>query len=207
MTIVKGIIDFVMDILETIVFIGSFFIVVYLFIMQPNQVKGASMEPTFDSGDYIMTSKVTYKFRPPQRGDVIVFKSPKNPDIEYIKRVVGLPGDQVVIKNSQVFINDNLVPETYIAEATNVWDGGYAKEGVPMTVPDNYLFVMGDNRPRSSDSREFGPIPIDSIIGYVFYRYYPSSKAGWIINPLEKFKARLYPKAHGWLLSFLQDSL
>lgn len=196
-----------MDILETVVFIGSFFIVVYLFVMQPNQVKGASMEPTFDSGDYIMTSKVTYKFRPPQRGDVIVFKSPKNPDIEYIKRIVGLPGDQVIIKNSQVFINNNLVPETYISEATNLWDGGYAQEGVPMTVPANYLFVMGDNRPRSSDSREFGPVPIDSIIGYVFYRYYPSNKAGWITNPLKKFKARLYPEARGWLLSFLPDSL
>ena len=203
MTIVKGLIDFVMDILETVVFIGSFFIVVYLFIMQPNQVKGASMEPTFNNGDYIMTSKITYKFRAIQRGDVIVFKSPKNPDIEYIKRIVGLPGDQIVVKNSQVFINNNLVPETYISAATNLWDGGYTKEGVPTTIPSNYIFVMGDNRPRSSDSREFGPVTIDSIIGQVFYRYYPTSKAGWINNPLEKFKAQLYPVMNGWLLSFL----
>lgn len=203
MTIVKGLIDFVMDILETVVFIGSFFIVVYLFIMQPNQVKGASMEPTFISGDYIMTSKITYKFRPPKRGDVIVFKSPKNPDIEYIKRIVGVSGDKVEIKNSQIFVNNNLVPENYISEATNLWDGGYAKEGVPMTVLENYLFVMGDNRPRSSDSREFGPVPIDSIIGQVFYRYYPANKAGWIKNPLEKFKAQLYPVVNGLLLSFL----
>ncbi len=203
MTIVKGLIDFVMDILETVVFIGSFFIVVYLFIMQPNQVKGASMEPTFISGDYIMTSKITYKFRPVQRGDVIVFKSPKNPEIEYIKRIIGTPGDKIEIKNSQVFVNNNLVSETYISEVTNLWDGGYTKEGVPMTVPANYLYVMGDNRPRSSDSREFGPVPIDSIIGQVFYRYYPSNKAGWIKNPLEKFKAQLYPVMNEWLLSFL----
>jgi len=203
MKIVKGFIDFVMDILETVVFIGSFFIVVYLFIMQPNQVKGASMEPTFISGDYIMTSKITYKFRPPQRGDVIVFKSPRNPDIEYIKRIIGLPGDKININDSQVFINDNLLSENYISETTNLWDGGYAKENKPMTVPDNYLFVMGDNRPRSSDSREFGPVPIASIIGHVFYRYYPANKAGWITNPLEKFKAQLYPIVDGWLLSFL----
>ena len=85
MKIVKPIIDFVMDILETVVFIGSMFIVVYLFILTPNQVKGASMENTFHTGDYILTSRITYKFRKIERGDVVVFKSPKNPDIEYIK--------------------------------------------------------------------------------------------------------------------------
>jgi signal peptidase I len=207
MSIVKGIIDFVMDILETVVFIGSFFIVVYLFIMQPNQVKGASMEPTFISGDYIMTSKITYKFRPPKRGDVIVFKSPKNPDIEYIKRIIGLPGDQILIKDSQVFINNQLLPENYISAATNLWEDGFIKEGIPITVPNNYLFVMGDNRPRSSDSREFGPIPIDSVIGQVFYRYFPANKAGWIKNPLEKFKAELYPVPGGRSLSFWPNYL
>jgi len=205
MRILKGIIDFLMDILETVVFIGSFFIVVYLFIMQPNQVKGASMEPTFASGDYIMTSKITYKFRQPERGDVIVFKSPKNPDIEYIKRIIGLPGDKINIKNSQVYVNDKLITENYISDATNLWDGGYAKEGVPITVPENYLFVMGDNRPRSSDSREFGPVAVDSIIGHVFYRYYPANKVGWIRNPLKNFKAQAYPSITGQLLSFLQD--
>jgi len=95
--LLKGILDFVMDILETVVFIGSLFIVVYLFIMQPNQVKGASMDPTFNSGDYIFTSKITYKLRGFERGDVVVFKSPKNPDIEYIKRIIGLPGDKVMV--------------------------------------------------------------------------------------------------------------
>lgn len=79
MKIVKGLIEFVMEILETVVFVGSIFIVTYLFIMQPNQVKGASMEPTFLSGEYIFTSKITYKFRPMQKGDVVIFKSPKKP--------------------------------------------------------------------------------------------------------------------------------
>lgn len=184
MRFVKGIIDFVMDILETVVFIGSFFIVIYLFIMQPNQVKGASMEPTFQSGDFILTSKVTYKLRLPERGDVIVFKSPKNPDIEYIKRVIGVPGDTILVQNSQVSINNNIIKEAYISAATNLWEGGFLKDGEPVVIPENYLFVMGDNRPRSSDSREFGPVPIDSIIGQVFYRYYPANEAGWITNPL-----------------------
>ncbi|PIP64249.1 signal peptidase I [Candidatus Roizmanbacteria bacterium CG22_combo_CG10-13_8_21_14_all_33_16] len=184
MKIVKGLIEFVMEILETVVFVGSIFIVTYLFIMQPNQVKGASMEPTFLSGEYIFTSKITYKFRPMQKGDVVIFKSPKNPDIEYIKRVMGLPGDKVLVQNSEVYINGQQISENYISAKTNLWEGGFLKEGVTVTIPDGFIFVMGDNRPRSSDSREFGPININSIIGQVFYRYFPSNKIGPINNPI-----------------------
>jgi len=186
MNVLKSVIKFVMEILETIVFIGSLFIVVYLFIMQPNQVKGASMEPTFQSGDYIFTSKITYKFRPIKRGDVVVFKSPKNPDIDYIKRIIALPGDTLLVDNGIVYVNNNQVNENYISEQTNLWNGGYIKEGVSVTIPEEDIFVMGDNRPRSSDSREFGPISIDSIIGNVIYRYFPSTKMGIIKNPLPK---------------------
>jgi len=186
MNLVKGIIDFVMDILETIAFVGSLFIVIYLFILQPNQVKGVSMEPTFQSGDYILTSKISYKFKPIERGDVVVFNSPKNPNIEYIKRIIGLPGDKIMVKNGEVYVNDQILPETYISAKTNLWDGGFLKEGEPIIVPDNYLFVMGDNRPRSSDSREFGPIPISSVVGVVIYRYFPPNKMGFITNPLPK---------------------
>ena len=186
MNLIKSVIKFVMEILETIVFIGSLFIVVYLFIMQPNQVKGASMEPTFQSGDYIFTSKITYKFRPIKRGDVIVFKSPKNPDIDYIKRIIALPGDTLLVDNGTVYVNNNQVTENYISDVTNLWNGGYIREGESVTIPEEDIFVMGDNRPRSSDSREFGPIPIDSVIGNVFYRYFPSIKMGIIKNPLPK---------------------
>ncbi len=181
--IAKAVFDFVMDILETVVFIGSLFIVVYLFIMQPNQVKGASMDPTFNSGDYIFTSKITYKFRGYERGDVVVFKSPKNPDIEYIKRIIGLPGDKVMVKDSEVYVNGRMLTENYIAAKTNLWEGGFTKDGEEIVVPEGELYVMGDNRPRSSDSREFGTIPMSSIIGQVFYRYFPSSKVGPIENP------------------------
>jgi len=180
---IKTVIDFVMDILETVVFIGSLFIVVYLFIIAPNQVKGASMEPSFDSGDYILTSKVTYKLRSPDRGDVIVFKSPKNPDIDYIKRIIGIPKDKITISSSNVYVNDMLINEPYISDKTNLWDGGYIRDRIPLFVPDDEIFVMGDNRLHSSDSREFGPIPIDDIIGQVFFRYFPSNKVGVIKNP------------------------
>ncbi|PIP14972.1 signal peptidase I [Candidatus Roizmanbacteria bacterium CG22_combo_CG10-13_8_21_14_all_35_9] len=181
---IKAVIDFVMDVLETVVFIGSMFIVIYLFILTPNQVKGASMEPSFYSGEYILTSRVTYKFRKMQRGDVIVFKSPKNPDIEYIKRIIGLPGDQIMIKNAQIFVNNTLINERYISAPTNLWDGGCVIDGEAYTVTNDSLFVMGDNRPRSSDSREFCAVKTDSVIGQVFYRYFPANKIGTVINPL-----------------------
>lgn len=185
MEILKGIVDFIMDILETIAFVGSLFIVTYLFIMQPHQVKGASMENTFQSGDYILTSKIAYKFSPPKRGDVIVFKSPKNPDIDYIKRIIGLPGDRIMISNGEVYLNGTLLQENYIAAKTTLMEGGFMKEGVEVIVPEGYLFVMGDNRPRSSDSREFGFIPTTDVVGKVFFRYFPPHKTGWIKNPFQ----------------------
>lgn len=183
---IKLIIDFVMDILETITFVGSMFIVVYLFILTPNQVKGVSMEPTFYSGEYILTSKITYKFRPMQRGDVVILKSPKNPDIEYIKRVIGLPGDVIRITNGNVYVNDILINEPYISAITNLWDNGCVVDNVPYKVKDDEFFVLGDNRPRSSDSREFCAVPIQNLVGVVFYRYFPANRVGVITNPWPK---------------------
>lgn len=174
-----------MEILETVVFVGSIFIVVYLFILQPNQIKGASMEPTFHNGNYIFTSKVTYKLRAPIRGDVVVFHAPRNPDLEYIKRIIGLPGDTVLIENEKVYVNGEQIEEPYISDLTTLGLAGFAEEGVPMAVPEGQYFVMGDNRPRSSDSREFGPIPYESIIGQVIYRYFPFHEMGTVDNPFD----------------------
>lgn len=172
-----------MEILETVVFVGSIFIVVYLFILQPNQIKGASMEPTFHNGNYIFTSKVTYKLRQPVRGDVVVFHAPRNPDLEYIKRVIGLPGDTVLIENQKVYVNGQEIQESYISDVTTLGIVGFMEEGKPIVVPEGHYFVMGDNRPRSSDSREFGPIPYENIIGQVIYRYFPFNEMGTVKNP------------------------
>jgi signal peptidase I len=185
-----------MDILETVTFVGSIFLVIYLFIMQPNQVKGASMVPTFHDGEYIFTSKVTYKFRHIERGDVVVFKSPRNPDLEYIKRVIGLPGDSVRITRGIVFINNRALDEPYTSDKTNLWEGGYIHEDEIITVPQDQIWVMGDNRPRSSDSRDFGPVYISSLIGQVFYRYFPADRIGVIKNPFHYAKqAYLQPQS------------
>lgn len=183
MKILRAIFFFVYEVMETVTFIGSLFIVVYLFIAQPNQVSGISMVPTFTDGDYIITSKVTYQFRDYNRGDVVVFKSPKNQDIEFIKRVIGIPGDIVLIENREVFVNGIQLTEPYIASKTVLRPTDFMKDGVEITVPPGRLFVMGDNRPRSSDSRAFGPVRMETIVGQVIYRYLPPQKAGNIENP------------------------
>lgn len=181
---VKAVIEFIMGILETAVFIASIFLVIYLFIVQPNQVKGASMENTFHSGEYIFTSKISYKFGPIKRGDVIIFKSPKNNEIELIKRVIAIPGDSVMIQNETVYVNNKPIVENYIKNPTQLISGGAVVEGETTQILEGFLFVMGDNRGGSSDSREFGPIPQTLMVGQVIYRYFPFDTMGIIKNPL-----------------------
>ncbi len=173
MKIVKSVINFTTDILETIVFIGSIYIVVYLYLFFPTSVIGASMEPTLHTNDRLIVSKISYKLEAIKRGDIVVLHSPKNSDIEYIKRVIGIAGDEILIKDQGVFINGVKLDESYVSVKTNVWEYGFSRENVPYTVPKDYVFVMGDNRPRSSDSREFGSIPISSVVGKAVLRYYP----------------------------------
>ncbi len=185
MNLFKRILDFVMDILETVTFVGSLFIVVYYFVMQPNEIRGASMDVTFHDGEYILISKLAYKFGSPTKGDVVVFRSPENKDIEYIKRIVGLPGDRVMVLGGDVYVNGSKFPDSFAQHPTTTMEGGYLEEGKEIVVPSDHLFVMGDNRPRSSDSRIFGPIPYADVIGKVFYRYFPAGRMGVIKNPIE----------------------
>ena len=180
---IKKVIEFVMETLESIVFMGSLFIVIYLFIAQPNEVRGASMEPNLHTGDRLITSKISYKFEDMKRGDIVVIHSPRNYDIQYIKRLIGLPGDIILINDGKVSINGEQLQEPYLDVETRVWDGWSIQENVPFTVPEGYVFVMGDNRPNSSDSREFGPIPFDYVVGKAIYRYFPPQKMGSFKNP------------------------
>ncbi|MFO0704036.1 MAG: signal peptidase I [Patescibacteria group bacterium] len=196
MGLIAGIVEFVMDILETIVFMGAMFIVVYLYILQPNQVKGTSMVPTFADRDYIFTSRITYKLKEPEKGDVVVFKSPQNPDVEYIKRIIATGGDTIEFvqceptDNSKcgVMVNDELLTEGYISDKTQLFAGSDLKPNEKIKIPEDHLFVMGDNRPGSLDSRVFGPIPKSSVIGVVFLRYLPAKDAGLIENPYDQKK-------------------
>lgn len=178
MNIIKKTISFVMDTLETIVFMGSIFIVTYLFIAFPTGVQGSSMEPTVHNGDRVIASKISYKMEDIKHGDIAVVQSPVNPDINLIKRIIALENDSLSIKEGQVFLNGKPLTEDYLQDATPTWFDGFIKEGETIVIPKGYVFVMGDNRPRSSDSREFGPIPVSSVIGKVIYRYFPPDKMG-----------------------------
>ena len=173
-------INFVFDFLETIVVALSVFVVIYLFIVQPHEVKGSSMEPTFQNNEYIITDKISYRFGKPNRGDVVIFKAPVNPDVDYIKRIIGLPGETVMVQSGRIYIDGKMLNEPYLEDLTPIFPGGFIKEGVVVSIPENHYFVMGDNRPHSSDSREFGPIEKKLIIGRAVFRYWPINNLGLI---------------------------
>lgn len=178
----KRVVNFFLDFMETIVVALSIFVVFYLFLAQPHEIKGSSMEPTFQNNEYVLTDKISYRFIDPNRGDVIVFKAPRNPDVDFIKRIIALPGEKVKIENGHVLINENLLSEPYLTSLTTLYPGSFIEEGTEIVVPDREFFVMGDNRAHSSDSREFGTVKRNLIIGRAFIRYWPINKFGVVSN-------------------------
>lgn len=183
MEFVKRAVAAIFNFLQSIVMILAVMVMIYLFIMSPQEIKGASMEPSFFNGEYILTNKVLYKIKNPIRGDVVIFKSPKNPEIDYIKRILGLPGDTVLLSQNTIYVNGNPVAEPYLAPETPIFGGSFLQENVEIVVPEGQYFVMGDNRPHSADSREFGPVPLEDFIGKAFLRYWPFSEFGLIPQP------------------------
>lgn len=148
---------------------------VRLFIAQPFIVSGASMDPTFDNGQYLIVDELTYRFDTPERGDVVIFKYPKDPSQYFIKRVIGLPGETVRISTSNVSITKTdgdtvTLDESYVVNKGN---GG----NLTVTLKDGEYFVMGDNRPESSDSRVWGTLPKENIVGRALVRLLPLQTA------------------------------
>lgn len=180
---IKRVVASFFDFLQGIVVVMAMLVMVYLFIMSPQEVNGESMEPNFHNGEYILTNKVTYKFRTPVRGDVVIFKSWKNKDVDYIKRVIALAGETVSLRNNSIYVNDQKLDESYLAPDVAIFGGSFLGEGQTVTVPDGMIFVLGDNRPHSSDSREFGPVAKEDIIGVVILRYWPPPQFGVINRP------------------------
>lgn len=167
----SGFLRFVIDIVETIVLSVILFAAINA-VSARIRVDGASMEPTLQSGEFVIVNKLAYVFGEPKTGDVIVFHFPRDPEQEYIKRVIGLPGDQVVVKEGRVVVNGQPLEEEYIAaspvyEAT--WD-----------VPDDSLFVLGDNRNNSSDSHSWGSVPLEYVVGKAVLIYWPPTQWGVI---------------------------
>jgi len=150
-----------------------------VFIAQPFVVEGLSMFPTFEDGDYLIIDELSYRFEEPARGDVVVFRFPGNPSIFYIKRVIGLPNETVRIERGQVTITrtdgSTLTLEEPYVVAEDATYSGVATLGV------GQYFVMGDNRPKSSDSRVWGVLPKSDIMGQAFVRVLPVAEAA--MNP------------------------
>lgn len=170
----SGFLRFILDILETLVLSVLLFAGINA-VSARIRVDGYSMEPTLQSGEFVIVNKLAYRIGSPTHGDVIVFHYPRDPEQEYIKRVIGLPGDHVKIAKGQVFVNGKALQEPYIASPPayqNDWN-----------VPANSLFVLGDNRNNSSDSHNWGFVPMDYVIGKAVFVYWPPQQWGWIQHP------------------------
>jgi len=176
---------FILEFVQSIVLALSVFVIIYLFVAQPNEVNGTSMVPNFQDKEYLLTDKLSYRFGEPQRGDVVVFKAPPSEpcsedECEYIKRIIGLPGDRVLVKEGHVYVNDQILPEDFLPVGIDTQPGAYSLEGVEKIVPEGYYLCFGDNRPHSRDGREFGPVIKDSIVGKAFFKYWPLKSLGLI---------------------------
>jgi signal peptidase I len=162
---------FLVDVLETLVLSVLLFLAINA-ISARIRVDGSSMEPSLHSGEFVIVNRLAYRFGAPEHGDVVVFHFPGDLEQEYIKRIIGLPGDQVSVRNGQVYINQQAIYEPYIA-ASPRYEGNWS-------VPEGHVFVLGDNRNNSSDSHSFGPVPQGNVIGEAFFVYWPPPDWGVI---------------------------
>jgi len=170
------------EIVQTVLLAGVLFLGVN-FVTARIRVEGSSMEPSLHDGEFVVVNRLAYRWAQPLRGDIVVFRFPLNPDRRFIKRVIGLPGDQVQISEGRVLVNGMYLEEPYIAAAPR-----YAGE---WKVGAEEVFVLGDNRNNSSDSQHWGMLPLDDIIGRAVLVYWPVAEAGVIRHsvPLLAFEA------------------
>jgi signal peptidase I len=162
------------EIVETLIITVALFLAARASVQQ-FYVQGQSMEPTLHNHERILVEKVTYWFHGPERGDVIVFKYPNDPTQDYIKRVIGLPGDHVSVHGSHVYVNNKKLTEPYIAAPPDYNDD--------RVVPQGDLYVLGDNRDNSSDSHEWGLLPRANVIGRAWVAYWPLSDITYLSQP------------------------
>lgn len=176
---------FLIDSVQTFLIAAAVFLVIYLFLFRPYEVKGDSMFPNFYDKEYVLTNLIVLKFEDPKAGDVVVFKAPPEPERDYIKRVIGTAGDKISIKDGQVFKNGKQLNESsYLTNDIKTYPGAFLKEGEEVTIPEGGYFVMGDNRLKSSDSREWGFVKKSEIVGESLFVYWPITKMRLVKNPL-----------------------
>lgn len=166
------------EVVRTVFVVVVFAVLIRSFIVQPFIVEGRSMEPTFHDHDYLIVSKFDYRFHRPNRGDVIVFVSPTIPNTNFIKRIVGLPGELIRIDESGVFVNDRELAEPYANAGTDE-----RSATVERFLNKGEYWVMGDNRTHSSDSREWGPLNERAILGRALITVFPKRDFGLVTHP------------------------
>ena len=167
---------FVFDFLKVFIIAVAIIIPVRWFLFQPFVVTGDSMRPNFDDGNYLIIDELSYRFREPMRGEVLVLRFPGDPSQFFIKRTVGLPGERVVIENGQVTIYNQAAPEGQLLAESYLSNSNITYGNIDRILgPDEY-FVLGDNRLSSSDSRIWGPLPRKDIVGRVYLRVFPLKK-------------------------------
>ncbi len=167
-------IGFIIDTVETILLALVLFLAINT-VSARVRVENVSMQPTLMPGEFLLVNRVAYKIGEPHIGDIIVFHAPGVSDLDYIKRVIGLPGDEVRIAEGVVYVNDHPLYEPYIAQIPN-YTGTW-------TVPENQLFVLGDNRNNSSDSHLWGFVPYEDIVGRAILIYWPLDKITLLRHP------------------------
>ncbi len=180
----KKTLEFILDIAKMILISLAIILPIRYFLFQPFYVNGASMEPTFHNNEYLMVDEISYRFHEPERGDVIVFRYPGDPQDYYIKRLIGLPGETVQIKDGHVYITDQdgqmiELSEGYLPENLQT----IASSDDPLRLDDDEYFVLGDNRNGSKDSRSFGAVKKSYIIGRVFFRAWPLGRVSTFPAP------------------------
>lgn len=166
--------QFFLDLLETLLLALILFLIINTLTARV-RVEGYSMYPTLDNGQYVLVNRLAYRFDEPQRGDIIVFHNPNYVKEDFIKRVIGLPGDEIVISNGNVIVNGYQLAEPYIIDAPS-YSGTWR-------VPEHALFVLGDNRNDSSDSHVWGTLDMDFVIGKAVLVYWPFQDAKVLRHP------------------------
>ncbi|MFH1461264.1 MAG: signal peptidase I [Patescibacteria group bacterium] len=174
----KKVFIFIWEIVKIVVISLAIIIPVRYYLIQPFFVRGASMEPNFDNGQYLVIDEISYRFEEPVRGEVVVFRYPIDPSQYYIKRIIGLPGETIEIENGQIFVYNQEFPEGRILDESAYLPLGRLTSGqVKVELNENQYFVLGDNRQASSDSRQWGALAENYIIGRVWIRAWPFDSA------------------------------
>lgn len=169
----KAFLGFVFELIKVMAISLAIIIPVRYFLIQPFYVKGASMEPNFYDHEYLIIDELSYRFRPPERGDIVVFRYPNDPKQFFIKRVIGLPGETVEIAGGQVKIYNDKHPNGAALDETGYLDQDFTATTRTVTLKNDEYFILGDNREASLDSRYFGPVKRSFIVGRVWLRGWP----------------------------------